>query len=278
MEAKIQYFQSPVFGQIRVTVINDKPMFVANDVAAMLGYSNRSDAINRHCKGIVKHDVECVTGTYTDSNGIHHDTKQILGILFIPESDVYRLIMRSKIPEAEKFQDWVCEEILPAIRKTGGYMIAKADDTPEEIMARALLVAQDTMKRKDERIRQLEGKVETVIKENNKLRPKAEFMDKVMDADERIDIGQSAKILNLPFGRNTLFLKLRDMGVFFKNKNEPKQEYVKRGYFVLKEKWIDRNNHDGFMVLKVLVTQKGLEFLANLFKVVEQPKEMAEVI
>lgn len=278
MEAKIQYFQSPVFGQIRVTVIDDKPMFVAKDVAAMLGYSNRSDAINRHCKGIVKHDVECVTGTYTDSNGIHHDTKQILGILFIPEADVYRLIMRSKIPEAEKFQDWVCEEILPAIRKTGGYMVAKADDTPEEIMARALLVAQDTMKRKDERIRQLEGKVETVIKENNKLRPKAEFMDKVMDADERIDIGQSAKILNLPFGRNTLFQKLRDMGVFFKNKNEPKQEYVKRGYFVLKEKWIDRNNHDGFMVLKVLVTQKGLEFLANLFKVVEQPKEMAEVI
>ena len=186
--------------------------------------------------------------------------------------------MRSKLPEAEKFQDWVCEEILPAIRKTGGYMVAKADETPEEIMARALLVAQDTMKRKEERIQQLERKVETVVKENNKLRPKAEFMDKVMDADERIDIGQSAKILNLPFGRNTLFQKLRDMGVFFKNKNEPKQEYVKRGYFVLKEKWIDRNNHDGFMVLKVLVTQKGLEFLANLFKVVEQPKEVAEVI
>ena len=145
-------------------------------------------------------------------------------------------------------------------------------------MARALLVAKDTMKRKEERIRQLEKKVETVVKENNKLRPKADFMDKIMDADERIDIGQSAKILNLPFGRNTLFQKLRDMGVFFKNKNEPKQEYVKRGYFVLKEKWIDRNNHDGFMVLKVLVTQKGLEFLANLFKVVEQPKEEAEVI
>ena len=132
--------------------------------------------------------------------------------------------------------------------------------------------------RKEERIRQLEKKVETVVKENNKLRPKADLMDKIMDADERIDIGQSAKILNLPFGRNTLFQKLRDMGVFFKYKNEPKQEYVKRGYFVLKEKWIDRNNHDGFMGLKVRVTQKGLEFLANLFKVVEQPKEEAEVI
>ena len=256
MEAKIQYFQSPVFGQIRVTVIDDKPMFVANDVAAMLGYSNRYDAINRHCKGVVKHEGVSIT-----TNQYGKSTEQKVEISFIPESDVYRLVMRSKLPEAGKFQDWVCEEILPAIRKTGGYMIAK-----------------DTMKRKEERIRQLEKKVETVVKENNKLRPKADFMDKIMDADERIDIGQSAKILNLPFGRNTLFQKLRDMGVFFKNKNEPKQEYVKRGYFVLKEKWIDRNNHDGFMVLKVLVTQKGLEFLANLFKVVEQPKEEAEVI
>ena len=120
--------------------------------------------------------------------------------------------------------------------------------------------------------------MESTVRENNRLRPKAELMEKVLDADERIDIGQSAKILNLPFGRNTLFQKLREMGVFFKNKNEPKQEYVRRGYFVLKEKWIDRNNHDGFMVLKVLVTQKGLEFLASLFKVVRQPKEVAEVI
>lgn len=202
----------------------------------------------------------------------------VQNVKFIPESDVYRLIMRSKLPEAEQFQDWVCEDILPAIRKTGGYMVAKVDETPEEIMARALLVAQDTMRRKDERIRQLEGKVESTVRENNRLRPKAELMEKVLDADERIDIGQSAKILNLPFGRNTLFQKLREMGVFFKNKNEPKQEYVRRGYFVLKEKWIDRNNHDGFMVLKVLVTQKGLEFLASLFKVVRQPKEVAEVI
>ena len=82
-------------------------------------------------------------------------------------------------------------------------MIAKEDETPEEIMARALLVAKDTMKRKEERIRQLEKKVETVVKENNKLRPKADFMEKIMDADDRNDIGQSAKILNLQFVRNT---------------------------------------------------------------------------
>lgn len=273
MEANIQIFQSPMFGQIRVSVIKGKPMFVANDIAAMLGYSNRHDAINRHCKGCVKHEGVSIT-----TNQYGKSTEQKVEISFIPESDVYRLVMRSKLPEAEQFQDWVCEEVLPAIRKTGGYMIAKEDETPEEIMARALLVAQDTMKRKDDRIRHLETSVQKVVKENNQLRPKAELMEKVLDADEKIDIGQSAKILNLPFGRNTLFQKLRDMGVFFKNKNEPKQEYVKRGYFVLKEKWIDRNNHDGFMVLKVLVTQKGLEFLASLFKVVQQPKEMAELM
>lgn len=146
MEAKIQYFQSPVFGQIRVTVIDDKPMFVANDVAAMLGYSNRYDAINRHCKGGREHEGVSIT-----TNQYGKSTEQKVEISFIPESDVYRLVMRSKLPEAGKFQDWVCEEILPAIRKTGGYMIAKEDETPEEIMARALLVAKDTMKRKEER-------------------------------------------------------------------------------------------------------------------------------
>ena len=129
MEAKIQYFQSPVFGQIRVTVKLPKPMFVANDVAAMLGYSNRYDAINRHCKGVVKHEGVSIT-----TNQYGKSTEQKVEISFIPESDVYRLVMRSKLPEAEKFQDWVCEEILPAIRKTGGYMIAKEDETPEEIM------------------------------------------------------------------------------------------------------------------------------------------------
>lgn len=109
------------------------------------------------------------------------------------------------------------------------------------------------------------------------LAPKAELMDMVLDADEQIDIGQAAKILELPFGRNTLFQKLREKGIFFKNRNEPKQEYVERKYFSLKEKYIERNNHDGFVVIKVLVTQKGLEFLANLFGGSQSSKTLAKV-
>jgi anti-repressor protein len=119
------------------------------------------------------------------------------------------------------------------------------------------------------------SEMEKKDKEIKYLKPKAEFMDKVMDADEKIDIGQAAKILELPFGRNTMFKKLRDKGVFFKNRNEPKQEYIKRKYFVLKEKYISRNNHDGFVVVKVLVTQKGLEYLSNIFNSVESNKSLA---
>ena len=114
--------------------------------------------------------------------------------------------------------------------------------------------------------------------ENDKLRPKAELMDKVMDTDQKIDVGQAAKILQLPFGRNTWFQKLREKGVFFSSRNEPKQEYIKRGYFELKEKWIDRDNHDGFMVVKVLVTQKGLDFIAKLFEVVKHTKQLAKIM
>lgn len=266
METKIQIFENGNLGMVRVIEVKGEPMFVGADAATLFGYQNTRDAIAKHVDEEDKATVAI------------HDGSQNRNVVVINESGFYSLVLSSKLPTAKAAKRWVTSEVLPAIRKTGGYMVAKVDETPEEIMARALLVAQDTMRRKDERIRQLEGKVESTVRENNRLRPKAELMEKVLDADERIDIGQSAKILNLPFGRNTLFQKLREMGVFFKNKNEPKQEYVRRGYFVLKEKWIDRNNHDGFMVLKVLVTQKGLEFLASLFKVVRQPKEVAEVI
>ena len=99
---------------------DNKPMFCAIDVAKILGYSNQSDAILRHCKGVVKRD------TLTDG-GIQKAS-------YIPESDVYRLVMRSKLPEAEGFQDWVCEDILPSIRKTGGHIYSTETDTPETIL------------------------------------------------------------------------------------------------------------------------------------------------
>lgn len=98
-----------------------------------------------------------------------------------------------------------------------------------------------------------------------KQEPLASFAKTAFATDDKVDIGMSAKILKLGFGRNTLFEKLRKAGVFFANRNEPKQRFIDAGYFEMKEKFIERNNHPGFVVTKVLVTQKGLAYLNHLF-------------
>lgn len=103
-----------------------------------------------------------------------------------------------------------------------------------------------------------------LISENTRLLPKATFVDKIIDTGGKIDVGQAAKLLKLPFGRNKLFEELRKTGIFFKNRNEPKQQYIESGYFELREQYIERKDHPGFTVIKVLVTQKGLEFLNRL--------------
>ena len=120
--------------------------------------------------------------------------------------------------------------------------------------------------------------IEKQEKQIARLAPKAALMERVLDSDQKIDIGQAAKILQLPFGRNKLFAQLRERGIFFTGRNEPKQTYIERGYFELREKWIDRDNHDGFAVIKVLVTQRGLDFLARLFNVTQSNHELAEVV
>ena len=134
-------------------------------------------------------------------------------------------------------------------------------------MYEALLLAAQQYKVIDEQQKQL-----------NKQAPQIEFLNRVLDTDEKVDIGQCAKILELPFGRNTLFKKLRDNGVFFKQKNEPKQLYIDRGYFQLKEKWIERENHESFMIIKVLVTQRGLGFLSTMFKSDPKPKKDVKLL
>lgn len=97
--------------------------------------------------------------------------------------------------------------------------------------------------------------------------PKVSFADRVIDLgeDTTVDVGQTAKLLKLPFGRNILFSKLREEGIFFKNRNEPKQQYINQGYFELRQKLIQRDSHKSFVVTKILVTQKGLYWLSKKY-------------
>lgn len=104
---ELQIFNSGEFGEIRTIEIDGKPYFVGADVAKALGYNNPRDAVSRHCKGVVKHDTPTSSG--------------IQSMSYINEGDLYRLIMKSKLPSAEKFESWVMDEVLPTIRKTGSY-------------------------------------------------------------------------------------------------------------------------------------------------------------
>lgn len=115
MENGIQIFKNEQFGQVRIAMgDNGEPLFCAKDVATALGYIDTSDAIKRHCKSGKK-------VFHPHSNGIGG-----VNVIYVSEKDVYRLIMRSNLPYAEKFQDWVCDEILPSIRKHGVYMSNEA--------------------------------------------------------------------------------------------------------------------------------------------------------
>ena len=158
-----QIFSNEKFGRVRIIMADNKPMFLANDVAKALGYVKPANAISSHCKG--------VTILVTPTEGGAQPVK------YIPESDVYRLVMRSKLPQAEQFQDWVCDEVLPTIRKTGGYVAAHDNDTPEMIMARAVLVANETIAKQKQQLKQAHKQVAV-------LAPKAELMDKVLDTDQ----------------------------------------------------------------------------------------------
>ena len=99
------------------------------------------------------------------------------------------------------------------------------------------------------------------------LAPKADYADRLIDTETRVDIGQAAKLLKLPYGRNSFFKELRSRGVFFKNRNEPKQTFIERGYFELFMVIIPTNNHGDLSKPKITVTQKGLYWLAKIFGV-----------
>lgn len=245
--SKVKVYEHPLFGKVRMFIQNGKTWFCGTDIATSLGYSNPRDAIVRHCKshGVVNHDV-------IDSMGRTQQMK------FISEGNIYRLTAKSQMPRADEFENWIFDEIVPSVVNTGSYSVQP--QTPQTYLEalKALVSSEEEKQRLAQEKQQLEEK-------NAKLQPKADFADAAFATDDKVDIGMSAKILKLGFGRNTLFDKLRKAGIFFANRNEPKQRFIDAGYFEMKEKFIERNNHPGFVVTKVLVTQKGLAYLNHLF-------------
>ena len=220
---------------------NNDPLFIAKEVCEILEISNTRDAVSR-----LDEDEKLMSVIPTSG--------QKRNVNVITESGLYSLIMTSRKPEAKQFKKWVTSEVLPSIRKHGAYMTSQKI---EEV-----LLNPDTLIQLATNLKAEQEKVKQLTKTVNKQQHYVNFVEKCFDQDEKIDIGQAAKILELPYGRNTLFKKLREMGIFFNSKNEPKQDFINRGYFLLKQKWIERNEHDSFCITKVLVTQRGLAYLS----------------
>lgn len=232
---ELQIFNNEEFGSVRTVEVSGKPYFVANDVAKALGYVETAKAIRTHCKGVSEMDIPTNGGIQT--------------MKIIPEGDIYRLIIRSNLPAAERFESWVFDEVIPSIRKTGGYQMPKT-----YIEALEVLIATEKEK-------------ERLALENNEMKPKADFFDAVADSKDAIEIGQVAKVLEIPgIGRNKLFSILREKQ-FLMGNNIPYQKYIDNGYFRTIEQKYSMPDGETRISIKTLVYQRGVDAIRRLLEV-----------
>lgn len=270
---EIKIFENARFGQIRTSVAeNGEPLFCLADVCKALDLSNPRDVKRRlQQKGV------CTTDTLTNGG--------IQQLNFITEPNLYKCIFQSRKKEAEQFQDWVCGEVLPSIRKHGGYMVARKDETPEEIMARALVVAKATIERQqgaiiaaEKRATLLEATTQQMTKQidgletqNKELMPGATFAKAVETSEHSILIGELARIIKqngVEIGQNRLFQWLRENGFLCKKGqwyNQPTQRAMEMGLFEIKKTVITKPSGDSLVTTTTKVTGKGQIYFVNRF-------------
>lgn len=228
---ELQIFNNEEFGEVRTIEIDGKPYFVANDVAKALGYVEAAKAIRTHCKGVSEMDIPTNGGIQT--------------MKIIPEGDIYRLIIRSQLPSAERFESWVFDEVIPQIRQTGSYQMPQT-------YAEALRALADKAEQ-----------AERLKIENTEMKPKAEFFDAVTDSKDAISMADVAKVLDMGIGRNKLFIFLREYGVLQAD-NRPYQRYIDNGWFRTIEQKYDKGYGETGINIKTLAFQKGIDGIRKL--------------
>ena len=247
---ELQIFNNEEFGSVRTITKDGKIYFVGNDVAKALGYSETAKAIRTHCKGVSEMDIPTNGGIQT--------------MKMITEGDIYRLVIKSKLPQAEKFESWVFDNVLPSIRKNGGYIAGQETLSDEELMAKALLVANNKIAERDAVIQRQQA----VIDEQ---KPKAIFADAVSTSKTSILIGDLAKLIcqnGVQIGQKRLFDWLRDNGYLIKcglSRNMPMQRYVEQGLFEVKESTVQNPDGSVRITKTTKVTGKGQIYFVNRF-------------
>lgn len=255
----IQVFSNSQFGEIRVSVNeNNTPMFCLTDVCRVLGLRNASQAKQRL-------NEEGITTIYTLTQ------KGEQQLLYINEPNLYRCVFQSKKKEAAKFQDWVFGEVLPSIRKTGGYMVTKADDTPEEIMARALLVAQSTLENQKKRlaeqdmtIERQEHRIQEQTKQIEAAAPKVNYYDETLMSIDTMTMTQAANSIGMTV--HTLTAKLRNAGLIFRQSGQwmLKAPYCKWGLHKTRTSTFTHANGTIGTSMYMVWTQKGLRLINEM--------------
>ncbi len=183
---EIRIFKSEEFGEIRTVEICGEPWFVGKDVAETLGYERPTKAVSDH-----------VDGEDRDEVPIQDPIGRMQNTAIINESGLYSLILSSKLPSAKAFKRWVTSEVLPSIRKHGGYINGQAEMSPEELMAKALQVAQKTLEEREARIGVLAAENSALTVEKQILKPKADYFDELVDRNLLTNSRETAKQLSI---------------------------------------------------------------------------------
>lgn len=241
MDNKIQKFVNKDFGEIRTVTIDNEPWFVAKDVCDILGIANPTDAVNKGLEDFER--ARFNLGRQGEAN-------------IISESGFYSLVLRSRKPIAKPFRLWVTSEVLPQIRMTGGYIPVQADEPNEVFLARAVQVANETIKRKDEIIANQKKRISSLeeTEKNWKL---------LMDCKGTFSVNEIAHFIGI--GEYKLFERMREIGILFKNENGDNVPYEKK---VHKGKFssVPAIAPDGTAHLQTRVYPDGISYITKLLR------------
>ena len=235
---ELQIFSNPAFGDIRVTDQNGEPWFVAADVCRALDIGNPTQAIAR---------LDSDESTLISNEGREMN--------IISEPGLYALVLGSRKPEAKAFKRWVTHEVIPSIRRTGGYIAGAESMTPEELMAKALTVAQKTLADR-------EARLSVLTVENQIMQPKAEYFDELVDRNLLTNFRETAKQLGVPPKKFVQFLL--DKKYVYRDKRGKLMPYEdkNKGLFEIKEQFNEKTQWAG---TQTLVTPKGRETFRLLY-------------
>lgn len=249
----IQIFNSPQFGEVRTVGTSDNPLFCLSDLCRCLGLS---------AKGVNQRLGDEVISNYPITDNLGR-TQQAL---FVNEDGLYDVILDSRKPQAKAFRKWITSEVLPTIRKTGGYIVSSPEESPEDIMARALIVAQQTIERHKQQLQIAQGTIERQEEEIKTLAPKAQYTDEVLQSTSTYTLTQVAHDLGMR-SVHVLIGELTRRRILFRQSGQlqPTAKVASRGYFSTRTAKFIRSDGAVGTSMSTVVTESGRVFLHNLF-------------